>query len=246
MLHSGCVRAIVRLPLSRMTMLSPTVLYRDAHLLAIDKPAGLPSQSTPDPGRDHAVAWVERLLQSENSASKPYVALHHRLDRDTTGVLLFAIHRDANMGLSRAFSEHLAQKTYMAIVEMPGASVPVSDEWTIDNFLAVKKVARSGSRTDAVRSGGDRAVTHFRIVQRGARVLVVQALPRTGRTHQIRAHLSQSGLPIVGDKLYGAGRGPWADRVLLHALRLELPHPVTGSPLTIEAPIPEDMRRYMA
>lgn len=226
-------------------MLSPTVLYRDAYLLAIDKPAGLPSQSTPDPGRDHAVAWVERLLQSENPATKPYVALHHRLDRDTTGVLIFAIHRDANAGLSRAFSEHLAQKTYIAIAEMPGAATPISEEWTVDNFLAVKKIARSGSRTDAVRSGGDRAITHFRIQQRCARVLVVQALPRTGRTHQIRAHLSQSGLPVVGDKLYGAGHGPWADRVLLHALRLELPHPVSGSRLAIEAPLPEDMRRYL-
>jgi RluA family pseudouridine synthase len=226
-------------------MLSPTVLYRDAYLLAIDKPAGLPSQATPDPGRDHAVAWVERLLQSENPGTKPYVALHHRLDRDTTGVLIFAIHRDANVGLSRAFSEHLAQKTYIAIAEMPGAATPISEEWTVDNFLAVKKIARSGSRTDAVRSGGDRAITHFRIQQRCARVLVVQALPRTGRTHQIRAHLSQSGLPVVGDKLYGAGRGPWADRVLLHALRLELPHPVSGSPLAIEAPLPEDMQRYL-
>jgi RluA family pseudouridine synthase len=227
-------------------MLHPTVLYRDAYLLAIDKPAGLPSQSTPDPGRDHAVAWVERLLQSENPATKPYVALHHRLDRDTTGVLLFAIHRDANAGLSRVFSEHLAQKTYIAIAEMPGAATPISEEWTVDNFLAVKKIARSGSRTDAVRSGGDRAITQFRILQRLARVLVVEALPRTGRTHQIRAHLSQSGLPIVGDKLYGAGRGPWADRVLLHALRLQLPHPVSGAPLVLEAPLPEDMQRYLA
>jgi RluA family pseudouridine synthase len=227
-------------------MLHPTVLYRDAYLLAIDKPAGLPSQATPDPGRDHAVAWVERLLQSENPATKPYVALHHRLDRDTTGVLLFAIHRDANAGLSRVFSEHLAQKTYIAIAEMPGAATPISEEWTVDNFLAVKKIARSGSRTDAVRSGGDRAITQFRILQRLARVLVVEALPRTGRTHQIRAHLSQSGLPIVGDKLYGAGRGPWADRVLLHALRLQLPHPVSGAPLVLEAPLPEDMQRYLA
>jgi 23S rRNA pseudouridine955/2504/2580 synthase len=227
-------------------MPEPTVIYRDACLLAIDKPAGLPSQATPDPGRDHAVAWVERYLRHETEVTNPYVALHHRLDRDTTGVLLFATHRDANVGLSRAFSEHLAQKTYLAIVELPGAATPVSDEWTIDNFLAVKKVARSGSRTEAVRSGGDRAITHFRILQRLPRVLVIEALPRTGRTHQIRAHLSQSGLPIIGDKLYGAGRGPWAERVLLHASRLELPHPVDGSSLVLESAIPEDMQRFLS
>lgn len=219
------------------------VLYRDPWLLAIDKPADLPSQATPDPNRDHALAAVTRWLTQTDGRPPAYVVLPHRLDRDTTGVLLLALHRDANAGLARAFSSHIAQKTYVAACE---TAPDLPDAWQVDNHLLVKKVGKHGTRTEAVRSGGDRAITDFRVLHRGPRTIIVEAQPRTGRTHQIRAHLGQGGTPILGDRLYGAGRGPWADRVLLHARVLELPHPVTAAPLRIEAPLPDDLLRWFS
>ena len=217
------------------------IVHRDEWLVAIDKPAGLPTHATHDPDRDHARGAVMRWLAAQG-VDEPYVAVHHRLDVDTTGVLLFGVHRDANKGLADAFAERTAEKKYAALVhdhEMP-------ERFETKNHLDFDR--RQG-RVCEVHSGGDFAHTGFERIARAGGVALVRAALHTGRRHQIRAHLAQAGQPILGDTLYG---GPVTlasrsfPRVMLHAERLALPHPVTGEVLELSAPLPADMVAVLA
>jgi len=221
-----------------------TLLYRDRDLLAIDKPAGLPAHPTVA-GRANALDLVSALLQSEGHLTPPI--LLHRLDADTTGVLLFALTAEANRALYRQFVEHTIVKVYLALV----AGAPPAS-FTICNHLK----AGVRGRTIAVSSGGQPAETVFRTMQtihpplaKGGEgeFSLVEARPKTGRTHQIRAHLAGAGYPLLGDALYGevapldlAGGCILPSRHLLHACRLNFQHPATHQPVTVEAPLPAD------
>ena len=218
------------------------VLYRDEWIVAVNKPSGLPTHATHDPNRDHAVAAVQRTLRTDD-ADVPYVAVHHRLDVDTSGVLVFAIDRRANKGLADAFAQRRAKKTYIAYCTAL-ADDEVGRSFAVEDFLRVDKRQRP-SRSIVVTSGGDHAHTDFSIDAVGGSVTRVIARPRTGRMHQIRAHLSGLGRPILGDVLYGGSMAVGTriiPRVMLHALRLELPHPVLDEELLLQAPPPDDMR----
>jgi len=215
------------------------IIYRDEHLLAVDKPAGLPAHPTVA-GRANALCLVGELLQKEGAGTP---ILLHRLDADTTGVLLFALTDAANRELSRQFSEREVEKVYLALV----AGVP-PDSFHVKNFL--KPGVRG--RTVAVTSGGQSAETAFRVLRRGEGVALVEARPKTGRTHQIRAHLAGEGFPLLGDTLYGGSHliEPGGERLpvrrhLLHAFHLSFRHPATGEATTIEAPLPEDFQAVL-
>ncbi len=211
-----------------------SILFEDDWVLAIDKPAGLPSSPTRDRTRDNVLDAARRYLDG-------YAAIHHRLDLDTTGVMVLAKHKDANKGLAEAFSERLAKKTYMAIVVAPGDAVRPGQAWEMENHLARdSSLPKSApSRYVAVHAGGDYAKTHFEVDAVGNGLARIVCHPETGRTHQIRVHLAQCGFPIVGDERYGGeGDAP----MFLHALQLELPHPVTDETLKIKAPLPERFR----
>jgi RluA family pseudouridine synthase len=210
------------------------VLYADEVLLAVDKPPGLPTHATADPSRPNLVGLVKARLARPGSP-EPYLAVHHRLDRDVSGVVLFATRPAANPGLSRAFMGRDVEKVYHALTVRPGSDVP--ETWTVRDRLAPagkRRVVRAAEE-------GHEAETRFRLLERHSRGLLVEALPLTGRKHQIRAHLALRGLPILGDVTYGAPRGS-APRVMLHAIRLALPHPTTGAPLVIASPYPPDFR----
>ncbi len=214
---------------------SKRILFEDAFLIAINKPAGYPCHATRDRARDHVEAGLQRFL-FERDGIAPDMTLQHRLDRDTSGVLLFAKNAAVNEPLNRAFRERQVQKVYLA-VSAPQGKAKGATQWTVDNFLARDK--HNPHRMTAVLSGGDAAQTDFtRLAGNGERVLV-EARPKTGRTHQIRVHLAQSGLPIWGDVVYG---GPAADRVLLHAWKLQLTHPISGEALVLAAPKPKPFR----
>lgn len=224
--------------------LAARVLYEDGWLLAIDKPAGLPTHATIDPARPHLVGAVQAMLAARGGEAPPpdapYVGVHHRLDVDTSGVVVFSTHRDANAGLARSFAEREARKVYLAVAADAGRpSRRIGERWTVRNHLGRISDRRERARYGPVRSGGDRAETTFTLLERrpGRRVLL-QAEPHTGRSHQIRVHAAGAGLPLVGDVLYG---GPPAARVLLHARALSLPHPVTGAELVLEAPLPAEL-----
>jgi 23S rRNA pseudouridine1911/1915/1917 synthase len=213
------------------------VLYRDSALLAVDKPPGLPTHATADPSRASLVGHVQRYLREAGRAA--YVGVHQRLDRDTSGVVLLAIDAGANAGLARAFDERRVEKTYLALVARP-AVVPRG------RVVVRRPVRAAGGKASRPREEATKAAeTEILVREVLADALLVEAKPRTGRRHQVRVHLAQAGMPILGDAVYG-GAGGRAPRLMLHAHRLALPHPLTGEPLAIESPPPEDFASLLA
>jgi 23S rRNA pseudouridine1911/1915/1917 synthase len=202
------------------------ILYQDRFLLAYDKEPGIPSQQTPADAYNNLHAAILRYLQG--SHRHPYVALHHRLDRETSGVLVFALDRAVNGKLGKAFEHREVTKDYLAWVK----GCPPEDSW-----LVAQDIGRRAGRYVACPPGsGKPAETLFRVLYRENDRSLVWACPRTGRTHQIRLHLQWCGYPVVGDRLYG---GPPAPRLYLHAYRLQLKHPRTQAGLHLVAPVPE-------
>lgn len=230
------------------------ILFEDESIIVIDKPAGLPTEATIVASRDHLQAAVKRYLASiplANGAlprNEPYVGVHHRLDRETSGVILFSKTRTVNAAIHEMFLEHRAQKEYRALTARP-RTMP-DREFKVDNQLARISAKSAAAKWGAVQAGGDAAITDFAILGEGRNALLVLARPLTGRTHQIRVHLSGLGMPLLGDPLYGGPETFAAGdagtirvpRVMLHAERLTFPHPVTGVEMTVVAPIPADFQ----
>jgi 23S rRNA pseudouridine1911/1915/1917 synthase len=212
------------------------VLYADEHLVAVDKPSGVAAQPTLTSDRGALPELVGALLGAE-------ATLVHRLDRETSGVTVLARTRQAAAALGEAFRTGAPHKTYLALC----ARAPEPPEGRIDAPLA-RDPRHPGRR--CVAASGEPAATRYRTLAAGpSGVALVEALPETGRTHQIRAHLAHLGAPLAGDPRYGGPRrvGEVAiPRVMLHALRLEIAHPATGARMTFEAPVPEDFRAAAA
>jgi RluA family pseudouridine synthase len=214
------------------------ILYEDAELIVVDKPAGLPVQ----PGnRKERGSLLDLLPPPGRSGGVPFApAPVHRLDTGTSGTLVIARTRAAARTLSGTFRSGGVRKTYLAVVE----GVPHPPEATIDTPLEVRKGIRS--RAVASRSGRS-AETSYRLIRAldGGRALL-EVVILTGRTHQIRAHLASTGHPVSGDIYYGRRssrgaphrRGSAPARMLLHAWKIEFPHPLTGRPVKVTAPPP--------
>jgi 23S rRNA pseudouridine1911/1915/1917 synthase len=208
------------------------VLYQDDHVVAVNKPPDMPTHATADSARPHLAGQVARQLGVSASA----IGVHQRLDAGTSGVVLFALTSEANRGMAKSFADRDVEKTYLAIVDGrlrpdvgPGAT------WVVRGAIAATGSGRRGRRM-IVSGAGQASETAFAAVARSSDRVLLEARPKTGRQHQIRAHLAAEQMPIVGDVRYG---GPPAERVHLHAWRLRLPHPVTGELLALEAPAPE-------
>jgi 23S rRNA pseudouridine1911/1915/1917 synthase len=205
------------------------LLFADEHLVAVDKPAGVPAQATLTSDRNTLPELVTGVLGGP-------VTLVHRLDRETSGVTVLARTREAAAALSEAFRTGAPHKTYLMLC----ARAPAPAEGRTDARIG-KDPRRAGLR--CVSPGGDAAATRYRTLAVGTAALV-EAHPETGRTHQIRVHLAHLGAPLLGDPRYGGPRmveRVAVPRVMLHALRLELLHPVTGASLRFEAPPPDDL-----
>ena len=212
--------------------LEPRLLYRDPWLAAFDKPSGLLSQ--PGLGPDLADCLITRVQQRW-----PELRLVHRLDRDTSGLLLLAFSPDIHRELSGLFAERAIQKAYLAEV----AGHPLVPSGRIDSPLARVSTRPPRYGVCPVEQGGKPAITHWRVMHRrwdGLRRPISQLLlvPRTGRSHQLRVHLAALGHPILGDPIYGSREG--ADRLRLHAWGLRFRHPATGQPLRLRCPAPWD------
>lgn len=211
----------------------PAVLYEDDHLLAVDKPAGLvthPAYKHPNGTLCDAIF----ARQCERGESRPW--LLHRLDRETSGIVLFAKSVLARRALVRQFERRTVRKQYLAVV----VGIPEPPAGTIDAPLARDPADRRRTIVDAV---GQAASTDYRVLAADNGYALVLAEPRTGRTHQIRAHLASIGTPLIGDARYlpvdcAAGLAP---RAMLHAWRLGFLYPSTGAPHTLCAPVPGDM-----
>jgi 23S rRNA pseudouridine955/2504/2580 synthase len=212
------------------------VLYLDDDVIVLDKPSGLVVQGGTGTGR-HLDAMLDALRFG--AAERP--RLVHRLDKDTSGVLLLARHGQAATRLTAAFRSNAARKLYWAVV----VGVPRPSQGRIDMPLA-KAAGRHGERVVGDEDAGKRAVTLYRIVERAGRTASWLALePQTGRTHQLRVHAAALGTPILGDGKYSGKRAFLAGaasfkRLHLHARAIRIPHPRSGV-LEVTAPLPVHM-----
>ncbi len=225
------------------------ILYEDDDLVAVAKPAGVVMHRTADAERPDLFNAVRQLLAGrvaeQTTRALPYLGLHHRLDVETSGVVLFTKQERANRALAVQFERGEVAKTYHAIAGRP-YRVP-ERTWRVENRLAMAGTGRHARMREA--TGGARAVTEFAVVEALGSALLVEARPATGRKHQIRAHLAHSLAPILGDGRYGGAPGAGrcqASRVMLHAWRLSLLHPVTGVPITVTCPYPPDFTDLLA
>jgi len=205
-------------------------IYEDAYLIAFDKPAGLPVQGGSGVSRS-----LEDLLGAFAKSNGKQPRLVHRLDRETSGVIVAARNKPAAAFFSKAFANREAEKTYLAIA----CAAPSPREGLIEAPLA--KTSRRGLDIMEIAQRGQPARTRYRTLAATNAAALVELHPETGRMHQLRAHLAHIGAPIAGDGKYGglfrlgAVETP---HLLLHALRLDLPHPESGR-IRLEAPPPE-------
>ncbi len=209
-----------------------SILFSDEHLLGINKPAGLPT--LPD-GYDKSAPCLVNLLKQQ--AGRVWVV--HRLDKDTSGVIVVARSAEVHRALNLAFDSRQVSKVYQAIV----AGAPQWEEFTID--LPLRPDGDRRHRTVVDRQHGKPAVTRLHVIERFAQFTLIEARPETGRTHQIRAHLAAIDLPLAGDVLYGDSAPDLIARTALHARLIELDHPVTRQLLHIEAPCPPDFAQAL-
>ncbi len=211
------------------------VIVEDAVILALNKPAGLSSQG----GRIKAHTLDDLLWAFARSNGKR-PDLVHRLDRDTSGVILAARTKPAAAYLGKAIMGRKVRKTYLALL----ATAPGPSAGTIDTPLRREEIGREAyMRTAAAdHPQAEAALTRYRTLATGAGAVLVELQPHTGRMHQLRVHLASIGRPILGDVRYGGAltaAGAPVPRLMLHAFKLEFPHPEGGS-RTIEAAAPDD------
>jgi 23S rRNA pseudouridine1911/1915/1917 synthase len=226
-----------------VTVAAEQILYEDDDLLALNKPAGVYVDSTPWDAEGNLHAALTRFL-AEREGTAPRLHLAHRLDRDTTGVLLVSKNPAINPAIQRGFVRGTFHKEYLALClgepELDEFALTTGHGRTTHGFFRVYPAEHIGqwllygSRVKEMR-------TRFAVVRRLGGTALVRAFPETGRTHQIRLHLAHLGHPLLGDVKYGgpaAWRGAPIPHHLLHAERLALPHPRTGERLEFVAPAP--------
>jgi 23S rRNA pseudouridine1911/1915/1917 synthase len=256
---SSAVRAGETILLRRPAPVEPEVprhfevLFEDERVLVIDKPAGLPMHTTAKFWRNTLTALLRERYPNQQ------MEVAHRIDRETSGVLLIARDRAAASLLTRAFAARRVEKVYLALCK---GQPP--DEGRID--LPLRLLDSPSHVMMGPARGGDQglpATTRFLVRRRFAAHALCEARPETGRQHQIRVHFASLGHPIVGDKLYGASEALFMracdegvtpelleqfdglPRHALHAHRLTFPHPEGGHPITVESPLPADLVSYM-
>lgn len=200
------------------------ILAEDRYLLVINKPAGIETQPTPARYKGTLYQALIAYLQQKSKKQKPELGMVQRLDRGTSGVMVFSIHQRAHRGLTAALSERRARKRYLALVQ----GVPSEQRGEIHSLLARN---RASNLVRSVARGGKEAITRYQVLRAFEGFCLVEIELLTGRSHQIRAHFSEAGHPLLGDVRYG-GPASLAGGELLHPLlhswQLELPHPVGG------------------
>ncbi len=240
------------------------IIFEDDFLLAVNKPCGIPSEKTFLESRASLFDAVQKYLCEKNPGAENYCSTAHRLDKGTSGVILFSKKKSVNAALHEMFgggdgTSRSVKKIYLAVCTKSTAGSASAflrgaknsenefdfenEEFSVSNFLGrVSKKSQEAKFGEVAEScGGKFARTDFRILEKSSGKILVQARLFTGRTHQIRAHLSQCRMPVLGDTLYG---GECAQRIFLHARSLEMPHPVTGEILELVSPVPKEFEKY--
>ncbi len=206
----------------KLLLLPEALLYEDAELIAVNKPAGINSQRTPYQLKGTLEYWVSEYFKAQGNSEPARVV--HRLDRGTSGVMLFPKSRPAAAWLSKQFQDGLVEKRYLALV----CGNPQQVEWSVDAPIGKVASARYG-----IVEGGKQSRTEFRTVASSGDISLVEARPLTGRTHQIRVHLASVGLPILGDDTYG---GLPAGRMMLHCSAMTFQNEKNGE-IRVTAPL---------
>ena len=211
------------------------VLYEDNDIIVINKPKGMvvhPANGNPDGTLVNAVmAICKDSLSGIGGEIRPGIV--HRLDKDTSGVIIVAKNDKAHINLSEQIKNHEVEKTYIAIVR---GNIP-ENEATIN--MPIGRSTKDRKKM-AVTKSGKNAVTHFKVLKRHNNYTLVEVKIETGRTHQIRVHLAEIGFPIIGDTVYSNGKNEWGvEGQCLHAKSIRFKHPITNKEMFIEAPLPE-------
>lgn len=204
---------------------APRILHHDSAILIVDKPAGL--LSVPGKGPEKADCLIARLARVF-----PEVLLVHRLDTDTSGVMVFALTKAAQGALGQQFEKRQTKKVYLARVW----GHPDPKVGRIDLPLCVDWPNRP--RQHVNHEHGKPAITDYRVVKYDGKTARVRLMPQTGRSHQLRVHMAELGHPILGDPLYATGPARQYPRLMLHAESLRIRHPETGKSITFSAPCP--------
>ena len=211
------------------------IIYEDNDIIVVNKPKGMvvhPANGNPDGTLVNAImAICKDSLSGIGGEIRPGIV--HRLDKDTSGIIIVAKNDKAHINLSEQIKDHKVKKTYIALVR----GIVKENEATINMPIGRSEKDR---KKMAVTKKGKEAITHFKVLERYDKYTLLQVNIETGRTHQIRVHLSQIGYPIVGDEVYSNGKNEWNVRgQCLHAKSLEFTHPITGKKMYLEAKLPE-------
>ena len=220
------------------------IIFEDANAIAINKPPGLPSQATRDQAIQHVVPCLQEYLKKSGRSVEELI-LVHRLDKETSGILLLAKNKHAATWMTTQFRDRQVQKTYHAIVH----GIPKQNDFTQENHLS--SIHRKLGVVRVVRVGGKYAKTSFKVLATNQKMnlSLVECYPETGRSHQIRVHLEHAGFPILGDKKYGvkhqlmkSGLQDQIEHHLLHAYKTEFSPNLGSGVVTVEAEYPAGWR----
>jgi len=225
------------------------IVYEDSDILVVNKPAGMVvhiGAGVKSGTLVNALLGHIQSLSTTGGEERPGIV--HRLDKMTSGLVVVAKNDAAHRRLSEEFKSREVHKTYLALVHGRVAA---------DQGEVTRSVGRDPRRRTRMKAGGiapREALTNYRVLRRLGPFTLLEAMPRTGRTHQIRVHLASIGHPVVGDTTYGApaklrlsnGEEPTLPRTFLHAAKLAFAHPVTGVPLQFEAPVPQELGAFLA
>lgn len=252
---AGCAALEIRLPAPAPAHnvaqdLDLVIAFEDEHLIVVDKPAGMvvhPAAGNLDGTLVNALLHhCAGQLSGIGGVARPGIV--HRIDKDTSGLIVAAKHDRAHEGLAKQFAAHSIDRRYRALA----TGRPVPTNGTVD--AALGRSATNRKKMAVVASGrGKRAVTHYRTVEALNGATLIECRLETGRTHQVRVHMAHIGHPLVGDPVYGRARKPLSDtlkarnfvRQALHAAHLGFIHPVTGNEVALDSEIPADMRELI-
>jgi len=244
----SCVTIAIHAPVSAIPEpeeIPLSIIYEDSDCLVLNKPAGLVVHPAPGHASGtlvNAVLFHCRDLKGIGGVERPGIV--HRLDKDTSGVMVVAKHDTAMAGLVNAFQEGCVRKIYLALVH----GVLRTPSGTLSTLIGRHPVHRK--KMAIVARNGKRAVTHYRVIAQSKGLSLVACRIETGRTHQIRVHLQSLGCPIVGDEVYGRSSADnqltvKPQRQLLHAAYFAFPHPISGVSMAFSAPLPDDFKAVL-
>lgn len=217
------------------------IIYEDDDIIVVNKPKGMvvhPANGNPDGTLVNAIlSMCKGSLSGIGGEVRPGIV--HRLDKDTSGLIIIAKNDKAHINMSKQIQDRLITKKYIALVR----GVLPEDEATID--MPIARSLKDRKKMD-VNKNGKNAITHFKVLKRYNKYTLIEVKIDTGRTHQIRVHMSHIGYPIIGDEVYSNGKNEFGvEGQMLHAKSLDFKHPITGKQIHLEAPLPEYFQKVL-